>query len=135
MTDLGGIRDRKQWPKLRVVGMCFRERTIDGVTTAEASYFIGSWALGARRYGAALRNHGGIETQLPGQLAGSFREDDSREEHPHGATSLAVMRKLALGLLKQHPRTDSIARKRRTAARNTDFRGEVLAGASKLDQI
>lgn len=135
ITDLGGIRDRKQWPKLKAVGMCFRERTIDGVTTEEANYFIGSRAMGARRYGATLRDHWGIENQLHWQLDVSFREDDSRVENPHGATNLAMMRKLALGLLKQHPRKDSIARKRKTAALDPDFLGEVLAAAVKLGQV
>jgi len=38
---------------------------------------------------------------------------------------------IQLGLLKQHPHKDSIARKRKTAALDTEF----LAGASKLDQV
>jgi predicted transposase YbfD/YdcC len=135
ITDLSGIRDRTKWPKLKAVGMCFRARTIDGVTTEEANYFIGSRSMGARRYGAALRDHWGIENQLHWQLDVSFREDDSRVENPHGATNLAMIRKLALGLLKQHPRKDSIARKRKVAALDPDFLREVLAGASKLDQV
>jgi len=135
ITDLSGIRDRKQWPKLKAVGMCFRERTIDGVTTEEGNYFIGSRAMGARRYGSAVRDHWAIENQLHWQLDVSFREDDSRVENPHGATNLAMMRKLALGLLKQHPRKDSIARKRKAAALDAEFLGELLAEASKLDQV
>jgi predicted transposase YbfD/YdcC len=135
VTDLRGIRDRKEWPKLKAVGMCFRARTIGGVTTEEVTYFIGSRALGARRYGAALRGHWGIENQLHWQLDVSFREDDSRVGNPHGATNLALMRKVALGLLKQHPLKTSLARKRKAAALNVEFLGEVLAGASKMDQV
>lgn len=135
ITDLSGIRDRRQWPKLKAVGMCMRERIVKGVTTMEGNYFIGSRVMGARRYGSALRGHWGIENQLHWQLDVSFREDDSRVENPHGATNLAMMRKLALALLKQHPRKDSIARKRKTAALDPDFLGELLAGASKLDQV
>src|SRR5256885_2087076 len=37
-----GIRDRACWPRLTTVGMCCRERTADGQTTAEVRYFIGS---------------------------------------------------------------------------------------------
>ena len=61
--------------------------------------------------------------------------DASRVENHHGAANLALMRKLALGLLKQHPRKDSIARKRKTAALDGEFLAEVLAGASKLDNV
>jgi predicted transposase YbfD/YdcC len=135
LTDLSGIRDRKQWPKLKTIGLCTRERTVNGNTTMEGNYFIGSRVMGARRYGSALRDHWGIENQLHWQLDVSFREDDSRVENPHGATNLAMMRKVALGLLKQHPRKDSLARKRKTAALDPAFLGELLAGADKLHQV
>ncbi len=115
--------------------MCYRERTLNGETTTEVSYFIGSRRMGARRYAQALRGHWGIENQLHWQLDVSFREDASRVENPHGAANLALMRKMALGLLKQHPRKDSIARKRKTAALDEQFLAEVLAGASKLAEV
>jgi hypothetical protein len=56
-------------------------------------------------------------------------------ENRHGAANLAMSRKLALGLLKQHPRKDSVARKRKLAAMDPTFLGEVLAGASNLDRV
>jgi predicted transposase YbfD/YdcC len=135
ITDLAGIRDRKHWAHLTAVGMCCHERTAGGATTTEVRYFIGSRRMGARRYGQALRGHWGIENQLHWQLDVSFREDASRVENLHGAANLALMRKLALGLLKQHPRKDSLARKRKTAALDADFLAEVLAGADKLADV
>jgi predicted transposase YbfD/YdcC len=135
ITELTGIRDRKQWPHLSAVGMCYRERTANGETTAEVSYFIGSRRMGARRYAQALRGHWGIENQLHWQLDVSFKEDASRVEDRHGAENLALMRKVALGLLKQHPGKDSIARKRKTAALDPAFLAEVMTGASKPDKV
>ncbi len=76
-----------------------------------------------------------IENQLHWQLDVSFREDANRVENRHGAENLALMRKLALGLVKQHPRKDSVARKRKAAALNTDFLAEILTGANKADKI
>jgi predicted transposase YbfD/YdcC len=133
--DVAGIRDRQAWPHLRAVGICRRERTVNGQTSEEVWYFIGSRRMGARRYAAALRNHWGIENNLHWQLDVSFREDASRVENRHGAANLALLRKMALGLLKQHPRKDSIARKRKTAALDPDFLAETLAGATKLDKV
>jgi predicted transposase YbfD/YdcC len=43
------IRDRKMWKGMSTVGMCRRERTIDGKTSTEVWYFIGSRRMGARR--------------------------------------------------------------------------------------
>ena len=135
VTDTRGLRDRKDWAGLTTVGMVRRERTVNGVTTAEAHYFIGSRRMGARRYLAALRNHWGIENNLHWQLDVSFGEDASRVENRHGAANLALLRKLALSLLKRHPRKDSIARKRKHAAMNTAFLAETLAGAENLEEV
>jgi len=130
-----GVRDRRLWPGLKVVGMCRRERTVNGHTSSEVSFFIGSRRMGARRYAQALRNHWGIENNLHWQLDVSFHEDASRIENRHGAANFALLRKLALALLKRHPRKDSIARKRKTAALDPTFLAETLTGAMNLEKV
>lgn len=135
VEDTRGLRDRQAWPKVRIVGMCARERTINDTTTTEVVFFLGSRRMGARRYAQAMRNHWGIENDLHWQLDVSFHEDASRIENYHGAASFALLRKMALALLKQHPHKDSIARKRKRAALNPDFLQEVVAGASKVEKI
>jgi predicted transposase YbfD/YdcC len=132
VTDLTGIRDRKLWPKLTTVGMCYRERTVAGKTSMETCYFIGSRRIGVRRYARALRNHWGIENNQHWQLDVSFREDDSRIESRNGAANFALFRRLALNLLKRNPRKESIARKRKRAALDPAFLAETLTGADKL---
>jgi len=129
------IRDREAWPKLTTVGMCSSQRTANGITTTEVRYFIGSRKMGVRQYAKVLRGHWRIENNLHWQLDISFGEDKSRIQERHAAASFALLRKMALSLLKQHPRKDSIARKRKLAALNPDFLGEVLAGAAKLDKF
>jgi predicted transposase YbfD/YdcC len=135
VTDVAGIRGRSAWPRLKAVGMCCRHRTVDGKTSTEVRYFIGSRRMAARQYARALRGHWGIENNLHWQLDVSFREDASRIENRHGAAAFALFRKLGLGLLKQHPRKDSIARKRKAAAWDPNFLAETLAGASKLEKV
>jgi predicted transposase YbfD/YdcC len=132
---VAGIRDRKLWPGLTTVGMVRRDRTVNGETTTEACYFIGSRRMGARRYLQALRSHWGIENNLHWQLDISFNEDASRIENRHGAANFALLRKMALSLLKRHPRKDSIARKRKRAALDTEFLAETLAGAMNLGEV
>src|SRR5262249_39976849 len=129
------IRDRRLWPGLTTVGMCRRERTVNGRRSTEVCYFIGSRRMGARRYAQALRSHWGSENNLHWQLDVSFREDASRIENRHGAANLALLRKLALALLKRHPRKDSIARNRKTAALAPEFLVEALAGATNLERV
>src|SRR5579859_2355516 len=132
---VAGVRDRQAWPRLVAVGMCRRERTVKGRSTTEVCYFIGSRRMAARRYAQALRGHWGIENNCHWQLDVSFREDASRIENRHGAANFALLRKLALSLLKQHPRKDSIARKRKAAALSPGFLAEILAGANKVEKV
>lgn len=135
VEDVSGIRDRTAWPHLRTVGMCRRERTVNGQQTTEVVYFIGSRRMAARRYAAALRNHWGIENNLHWQLDVSFHEDANRVENRHGAENLSLFRKLALSLLKQNPRKTSMARKRKAAAVDPGYLAEVLTGATKLENV
>ena len=114
------------WPGLRVIGMCHSQCIRDGKTSTETRYFIGSRKASAKVYGRALRNHWGIENGLHWILDVSFAEDKNRVSVRHGAENLALVRRLALSLLKQHPEKRSIACKRLHAALETDFLEEVL---------
>ena len=135
ITNLDDIRDRKLWAGLTTVGMCVRERTINGKTTHETHYFIGSGRLGPRKAAKALRGHWGIENHLHWHLDVHFGEDKSRIQERNAARNFASMRKLALCVLKRHPLERSIPRKRKLAAQNPDFLAEVITGAAKVEQV
>jgi predicted transposase YbfD/YdcC len=128
-----GIREADAWPKLHVAGVCFCERTIEGKTGLEARYFIGSKPARARFYGRALRNHWRIENNLHWQLDVSFDEDSNQTASRQGAANLAMVRKLALTLLKHHPGKGSIRNKRQQAGWDTDFLEEVLRGSTNVE--
>jgi len=134
VNDVKGIRNRQSWPGLKTIIMCACERTVKGDTSVEVRYFIGSRKMAARRYARVLRGHWGIES-MHWQLDISFSEDASRVQDRNGAANFALLRKMALCLLKQHPRKDSIARKRKAAAIDLDFLAEVLSGAARLEKI
>jgi predicted transposase YbfD/YdcC len=129
ISNLEDIRDRLVWPGLKAVGMCCRTRIINGEETTEAHYFISSRRMGIHRYAEVLRNHWGIENNLHWQLDVSFGEDRSRIQDRNAAANFAVLRKLALGLLKRNPEKMSVARKRKKAALDTDFLAATLTNA------
>jgi predicted transposase YbfD/YdcC len=114
--------------------MCYSERTVAGEMTAEVRYFIGSKKAGARRYGAGLRNHWGIENTLHWQLDVTFREDDNRVTRRNATENLALLRRLTLSLLQAHPAKLSIAKKRFAAALDPDFLEEILRGDGILEK-
>jgi predicted transposase YbfD/YdcC len=126
-----GLRDAEAWAGLTTLGMCYTERTVNGKTSEELRYFIGSVVANARVYGEALRHHWGIENGLHWQLDVTFREDNSRIQARNGAANFALLRKLALTLLKRHPAKESIACKRLHAALDEDFLHEVVQQSDK----
>lgn len=130
-----GIRNAADWPKLTTVGFCYSQRAVGDVTSEEVRYFIGSRKASAKVYGKALRGHWGIENQLHWQLDVTFDEDQNRVAKRHGAENLALVRRLALSLLKQHPNKSSIKCKRLLAAFDTSFLAEVIRGDSKPDKV
>jgi len=130
-----GIRNAADWSSLTTVGFSYSERTIDGVTSEESRYFIGSKKASAKVYGKALRNHWGIENQLHWQLDTCFDEDKNRVSKRHGAENLALVRRLALSLLKQHPSKLSIKCKRLQASLDPAFLEEIIRGDGKAGKV
>ena len=126
LRDPAGLRGQEGWPDLCVVGRCTSLRTVRGETSVEVRYFIGSRRADAAAYGPVLRGHWGIENGLHWQMDINFGEDASRIQRRRGAENFAVLRRIALSLLKQHPAKMSIACKRLAAAADTDFLEEIL---------
>jgi predicted transposase YbfD/YdcC len=134
LTNPEGIRNQETWAGLKVIGMCRSERVLNGKRSDEVRYFIGSRVMTAKEYGAALRDHWGIENNLHWQLDVTFGEDANRVQRRHGAENLALVRRLALALLKRHPGKESMACKRLAAACNTDFLEEILKSGCNLER-
>jgi predicted transposase YbfD/YdcC len=135
LHDLSGIRNQEAWAKLTTIGMCTNVRTVAGVTSEEVHYFILSRHASAQVAGTALRGHWGIENNLHWQLDVTFREDENRVHNANGAQNLALLRRLAVGLLKRHPRKKSIAGKQFEASLDTAFLEQVLRGSVTLENI
>jgi predicted transposase YbfD/YdcC len=64
-------------------------------------YFISSLENNAKLALRAVRGHWGIENGLHWVLDIAFREDESRVRKDHGPENFAVLRHIALNLLKQ----------------------------------
>lgn len=131
-TDLDWMSERKRWKGLQSIVMVERERQTASGDSTERAYFLSSHDLGAERAGELVRNHWAIENGLHWVLDMVFDEDHSRIRHRRAAQNFALLRKLALALLKNEP-TDakkSVARKRKRAGWDHDYLFMVLAATS-----
>ncbi len=80
----------------------------------------------AKRLLGAVRHHWRIENTLHWSLDVIFHEDAARFRVGDGAENFAVLRRMALNLLKQHPAKMSLKRKRFKAALDDSFLLELL---------
>jgi predicted transposase YbfD/YdcC len=121
---------------LKTLGMVFSERQVgDGPATAETRFYISSMGLKVRAFAKAVRGHWGIENKLHWQLDVTFGEDSNRVKDRQGVANLALVRKLALVLLKAHPSKDSMACKRLSAALDPTFLEEILQADGILENL
>ena len=116
------------WAGLKTIGMVESTRTLKGVTSREARYYIASILPDAKLFAHATRSHWAIENKLHWLLDVVFREDECRCRKGHGAENFAVLRHLALNLIKKNPyyTKKSVRCRRKIAAWNQDYLKELL---------
>jgi predicted transposase YbfD/YdcC len=119
-----------KWKGLASVGVVTSVCTRDGKETVETRYYISSLPVKVKQFAHAVRSHWRIENSCHWSLDMTFREDESRIRDAHVRENFAWLNRFTLSLLKQHPRKDSIAMKRRGCGWNENFMLEVLTGAT-----
>ncbi|MDP9317295.1 MAG: ISAs1 family transposase [Chloroflexota bacterium] len=116
-----------QWKGLRSLGMVEATRTVNGKTSVERRYYISSLPANAARLAHAVRGHWGIENQVHWVLDMVFDEDHSRIRERHSAANFAMLRRMALNILRQDltPKL-SLRRKRLKAGWDNDYLKSLL---------
>jgi len=104
------------------------EREVRGCEpTVERRYFISSLSADAKPLLAAVRGHWGIENSLHWCLDVAMREDASRIRKDQAPEKVAVLRHIALNLLKQEKSCKlGIKRKQLKAGWDHDYLLKVL---------
>ena len=122
------VNEGGRWKNLSSVAMVESERRVDGETTVESRFYISSLPNDAQRLLAATRGHWSIENSLHWVLDISFREDESRVREGNAPENLAVIRHMALNLLKRDRTVKaSIKGKRKRAGWDNDFLLAVIS--------
>lgn len=119
----------RHWPDAQsIVRVCRETTDAHGQKSKEVRSFLSSLPPKVGRLAALIRGHWDIENRLHWSLDVTFNEDQSRIRQGHAAQNAALLRRLALSVLKQDTRySDSLRCKRLRAAWETSALEHFLA--------
>ena len=125
------IRGLQNWTDLQSIIMIICTRIIGDQETKYVRYYISSLPSNAERILHAVRSHWSIENKLHWVLDVALNEDRSRIRKDQAPENFAVLRHMALNLLKQEKSAKGgIHAKQFQAALNEEYLLKVLASGN-----
>ncbi len=125
-SQIDWLDAKADWAGLQAVGRVESTRIIGDDVSTECRYFLCS-LTDQRRFAATVRGHWGIENQEHWVLDVQFGEDACRTRRDHSAENLALIRRVALNVLRHNgPPRDSIRQRKIRAALNDGYRLNLL---------
>lgn len=129
ISDIDWLDQKQHWKGLKTIGMVESERHVDEKVSVERRFFIASINKDAELLAKAVREHWGIENKVHWVLDIAFQEDDSRIRKDHAPENLAVIRHIALNLLRsEKSHKVGIKAKRKIAGWDDSYLLKVLGG-------
>jgi len=122
------LKGVSKWKGLKSLSMVRATRITDKKTTVKTRYYISSLPSKAKYLLNVARRHWSIENELHWVLDVALREDHSRIRKKHAPENFAVLRHMALSLLKQEKTAKGgIHAKQLQAAWNENYLLKVLS--------
>jgi predicted transposase YbfD/YdcC len=126
-TDIGWLQESHQWPGLVAIGKVVRTRETRAKVTTETAYYLLSAPLSAERFGQVARSHWAVENSLHWCLDVIMNEDNARNRLDNGPYNLAILRHMALNLIRKEPSKGSLRVKIKRAGWKDEYLAKVLA--------
>lgn len=118
---------KDDWKGLKSIGMAIRECEVKGKKTVEKRYFISSLKDSIEEFGDAVRKHWGIES-THWFLDVVFKEDARRVRKDNAPQNLAMLKRMALNILRKDSTEPkySLKSKRFASSIDNDYLEQVL---------
>jgi predicted transposase YbfD/YdcC len=124
-----GLATLHRFPGVVAIGRVTSRRRLRGRSADKpfVRYYLLSKYLSPKRLLSVTRSHWAIENQLHWVLDVHFGEDANRTRKDNAPENLAILRRLALNILRTHPEKASIRRKIKRAGWDETFLISMLA--------
>lgn len=130
VSDLTWLAERGAWKGLQSIGMVEAERHVGEQVSYERRYYLSSLSPDISTFAKAVRSHWGVENSVHWVLDVTFREDESRIRNGFAPANFAVLRHIALNILRQDTRCRrGTPTKRLKAGWDNDYLAHLLAQA------
>lgn len=125
------LQREHNWPGLKAIGCVesIREKVKTREVTKETRYYLTSLQSEAILFADAVRRHWTIENSLHWALDVVFDEDRCRVRKDNGAENFAVIRHIAINLVKLEESKGSLRGKRKRAGWNNSYLTRVLSAS------
>jgi predicted transposase YbfD/YdcC len=121
------INSSEKWMNLESIGLVESVRIINGKISVETRYFITSLDNNVELFAKSVRGHWGIENSLHWILDVAMREDKSRIKKDNAPANFAVLRHIAVNVLRQNKsKKFGVRSKQFLAAIDESYMNEIL---------
>ncbi len=124
--------DEPRFPHLAMIAMVETEVERHGRLEQERRYYLSSAKLDAKSFAAAVRAHWGIENRLHWVLDVVFHDDLARLRTGSGPQNMAVVKHMAMNLVRAQDDKHSLKVRRKLANLNPDYLQKLLTKDTAL---
>lgn len=124
--------DEPRFPHLAMIAMVETETERNGRSAHERRYYISSAKLDAETFARAVRAHWGIENRLHWVLDVVFHDDLARLRTGHGPENMAVVKHMAMNMIRSPKDKHSLKNRRKLASLNDSYLETLIRQNSPL---
>jgi predicted transposase YbfD/YdcC len=113
--------DEPRFPHLAMIGMVETRVERNGAVARERRYYLSSATLDAKTFALAVRAHWGVENRLHWVLDVVFHDDLARLRSLNGPQNMAIVKHMAMNLVRNPKDKHSLKVRRKLANLNPDY--------------